>query len=123
MFVGAMLQHLIGAKLSLALPDVVFEHNGFSVADGPTGRSGDFEIGNASLHVTTMPGEAVVRKCAANLSAGRRPSLLPCMTCLPPQTLLRRPKVLRIAWMCWMQNSFLLPICMNWVASDQISDV
>lgn len=83
MFVGAMLQHLIGAKLALALPDIVFEHNGFSVADGPTGRSGDFEIGNASLHVTTTPGEAVVRKCAANLSAGRHPIIVTVHDMLP----------------------------------------
>jgi hypothetical protein len=83
MFVGAMLQHLIGAKLSLALPDVVIPHNGFSVADGPTGRSGDFEIGNASLHVTTTPGEAVIRKCAENLSAGRHPIIVTVHDMLP----------------------------------------
>ena len=83
MFVGAMLQHLIGAKLALALPDVIIAHNGFSVADGPTGRSGDFEIGNASLHVTTTPGEAVVRKCAANLSAGRHPIIVTVHDMLP----------------------------------------
>lgn len=83
MFVGAMLQHLIGAKLSLALPNIVIEHNGFSVADGPTGRSGDFEIGNASLHVTTTPGEAVVRKCAANLAAGRHPIIVTVHDMLP----------------------------------------
>lgn len=83
MFVGAMLQHLIGAKLSLALPDAVIAHNGFSVADGPTGRSGDFEIGNASLHVTTTPGEAVIRKCAANLSAGRHPIIITMHDMLP----------------------------------------
>ncbi len=75
-FVGAMLQHLIGAKLELALPDAVIAHNGYSVADGPTRRSGDFEIGNASLHVTTAPGEAVIRKCADNLSAGRHPIVI-----------------------------------------------
>lgn len=83
MFVGAMLQHLIGAKLSLALPDVAIQHNGFSVADEPTGRSGDFEIGNASLHVTTTPGEAVVRKCAANLSAGRNPIIVTVHDMIP----------------------------------------
>lgn len=76
MFVGAMLQHLIGAKLELALPSISILHNGFSVADSPTGRSGDFEIGNASLHVTTTPGEGVIRKCAANLSAGRHPIII-----------------------------------------------
>ena len=83
MFVGAMLQHLIGAKLALALPDVAFSHNGFSVADGPTGRSGDFEIGNASLHVTTTPGEAVIRKCAANLHAGRDPIIITVRDMIP----------------------------------------
>jgi Domain of unknown function (DUF4928) len=83
MFVGAMLQHLVGAKLSLALPTTPIEHNGFSVADGPTGRSGDFEIGNASLHVTTTPGEAVIRKCAANLSAGRHPIIVTVHDMLP----------------------------------------
>jgi hypothetical protein len=83
MFVGAMLQHLIGAKLSLALPDIEIEHNGFSVADRPTGRSGDFEIGNASLHVTTTPGEAVIRKCSANLAAGRQPIIITHHDMLP----------------------------------------
>ena len=76
MFVGAMLQHLIGAKLALALPATIIEHHGFSVADAPGARCGDFEIGNASLHVTTAPGEAVIRKCAANLSAGRHPIII-----------------------------------------------
>ncbi len=76
MFVGAMLQHLIGAKLALALPDVDIEHHGFSVADAPGGRSGDFEIGNSSLHVTMTPGESVMRKCAANLAAGRQPIIV-----------------------------------------------
>lgn len=82
-FVGAMLQHLIGAKLELALPDVNISHNGFSVADGPTRRSGDFEIGNASLHVTTAPGEAVIRKCADNLSSGRHPIIITMHDMIP----------------------------------------
>ena len=76
MFVGAMLQHLIGAKLALALPDAEMVHHGFSVADAPGGRSGDFEIGNSSLHVTMTPGESVMRKCAANLAAGRQPIVI-----------------------------------------------
>ena len=83
MFVGAMLQHLIGAKLALAMPDVAIEHHGFSVADAPGGRSGDFEIGNASIHVTTTPGEAVIRKCAANLAAGRHPIVITFNDLLP----------------------------------------
>lgn len=83
MFVGAMLQHLVGAKLDLALPDEEIDHNGFSVADAPGGRSGDFEIGNASIHVTTAPGEAVLRKCKANIDAGRQAIIVTVYDKLP----------------------------------------
>lgn len=83
MFVGAMLQHLVGAKLALALPGVVIGHNGFSVADAAGGRAGDFDIGNAAIHVTTMPGEAVIRKCAANLASGRHPVIITLHDMLP----------------------------------------
>lgn len=83
MFVGAMLQHLVGAKLELAMPTAVFDHHGFSVADAVSGRSGDFEIGNASMHVTTTPGEAVIRKCAGNLVAGRQPIIITLAEMIP----------------------------------------
>ena len=83
MFVGAMLQHLVGAKLELALPNETIEHNGFSVADAAAGRGGDFDIGNSALHVTTSPGEAVIRKCAANLAAGRHPVIITLHEMLP----------------------------------------
>jgi hypothetical protein len=76
MFVGAMLQHLIGAKLELVLPDVGISHNGYSVADAPGGRAGDFEIGGSVLHVTVAPGEAVIRKCQDNLAAGLQPIIV-----------------------------------------------
>ena len=82
MFVGAMLQHLIGAKLEIALGEPV-AHHGFSVADAPGGRTGDFEIGNASIHVTTSPGEAVIRKCVENLNAGRQPIIVTVYAMLP----------------------------------------
>lgn len=83
MFVGAMLQHLIGAKLELALPETTIQHNGFSVADVAGGRAGDFDIGNAAIHVTTAPGEAVIRKCGANLAAGRHPIIVTLYDMLP----------------------------------------
>ncbi len=83
MFVGAMLQHLVGAKLALALADEHIVHHGFSVADAPGGRSGDFEIGNASIHVTTTPGEAVMRKCQANIESGRHPIVITLHDMLP----------------------------------------
>lgn len=83
MFVGAMLQHLVGAKLELALPDLKIEHNGFSVADAPRGRYGDFEVGNTAIHVTTAPGEAVIRKCASNIAAGLQPLIITLNDMLP----------------------------------------
>lgn len=73
---GTVLQHLIGAKLSVALPAVVLEHHGASVADAVSGRSGDFLIGDTVIHTTTAPGEAVIRKCQVNLEAGFRPLVL-----------------------------------------------
>lgn len=76
MLVGAMLQHLVGAKLELALPKANIQHNGFSVADAAGGRAGDFDIGSAAIHVTTSPGEAVIRKCASNLAAGKQPLII-----------------------------------------------
>lgn len=76
MYQGAVLQHLVGAKLELALPEIVIEHNGFSVADTVSDRAGDFVIDDSILHTTTSPGEAVIRKCQRNLEAGAKPIIL-----------------------------------------------
>lgn len=83
MFVGAMLQHLVGAKLALALPHAALNHHGFSVADAVSGRAGDFDIGGVAIHVTTAPGEAVIGKCVANLAAGKHPLILTLHDMLP----------------------------------------
>jgi hypothetical protein len=72
---GAMLQHLVGAKLDCALGGTV-SHNSFSTADAPGGRAGDFLIGDVAIHVTTSPGEAVIAKCRDNLNDGFRPMLV-----------------------------------------------
>lgn len=72
MFAGAVFQHLVGAKLELLLPGKL-NHNGFSVADAPSARHGDFLVDDVAIHVTTAPGEALVRKCKANLESGKRP--------------------------------------------------
>lgn len=75
MVVGTMLQHLTGAKLNLLLgPNV--KHHGASVADQPSGRSGDFLIEDVAIHVTTLPGEALIRKCKSNLDSGLRPVII-----------------------------------------------
>ncbi len=75
-YAGAVLQHLVGAKLECALGAGQFTHNCFSTADAPGGRAGDFLIGDVAIHVTTSPGEAVIAKCADNLNDGLRPVLV-----------------------------------------------
>ena len=70
------MQHLVGAKLELLYPDIDFDHHGYSVADGPTGRSGDFEFGESSIHVTNFPNGALMQKCRDNLDKGLSPLII-----------------------------------------------
>lgn len=74
-YAGTVLQHLIAAKLSLIL-DGNIEINGADVADAPTGRSGDFMVGDTAIHATTAPGQPLIEKCAANIRAGIRPVII-----------------------------------------------
>lgn len=76
MYAGAVLQHLVGAKLELALPELTIVHNGASVADAVSSRSGDFVIDNTILHCTMSPGDALLIKCKENLRSGAQPIIL-----------------------------------------------
>ncbi|MDA1099922.1 MAG: DUF4928 family protein [Proteobacteria bacterium] len=75
-YAGAVLQHLVGAKLDCALGIGKFEHNSFSTADAPSKRAGDFFVGDVAIHVTTAPGEAVIDRCRDNLNDGYKPVLV-----------------------------------------------
>jgi hypothetical protein len=75
-YAGAVMQHLVGAKLDCALGKGNFQHNSSSTADAPSGRVGDFFVGDVAIHVTTSPGEAVVERCRENIDAGHRPVLV-----------------------------------------------
>jgi len=75
-YAGAVLQHLVGAKLDCALGKGKFEHKSFSTADSPGARPGDFFLGDVAVHVTTSPGEAVIERCRENLNDGIRPVLV-----------------------------------------------
>ena len=75
-YAGAVMQHLVGAKLECALGIGRFEHNSFSTADAPSRRAGDFVLEDVAFHVTTSPGEAVIEKCRDNLNDGLRPILV-----------------------------------------------
>ena len=76
MVAGAVMQHLVGAKIATVLPDVKIKHEGFFVADAPAGRKGDFLIGDTAIHVTTAPTEALIRKCCDNLAQNLRPLVI-----------------------------------------------
>lgn len=73
---GAMLQHLVGAKLDLVLGKGVVAHHAVSEADQAEGRAGDFTPGDTAIHVTTHAGEALMTKCVANLEADLRPIIV-----------------------------------------------
>jgi hypothetical protein len=75
-YAGAVLQHLVGAKLDCALGSGSFEHNSFSTSDAQSGRNGDFFIGDVAIHVTTAPGEAVIGRCSDNINDGHRPIIV-----------------------------------------------
>ena len=80
MYAGAVLQHLIGAKLDCALEENQVTHHGFSTSDSQSGRTGDFVIGDVAIHVTTAPGEAVLARCKDNLESGQRPMIVTLAT-------------------------------------------
>ncbi len=76
-YAGTVLQHLVGAKLDLILPeDKRVAHHGANVADCPTSRAGDFVLDDVAIHVTTAPSEALIRKCKDNIDAGIRPIIV-----------------------------------------------
>lgn len=74
-YAGSLLQYIVGAKLDIVM-DGTIEHFGANAADGPTGRSGDYVINDAAIHITTMPTDALILKCAANIEAGLRPIII-----------------------------------------------
>lgn len=76
-FAGTMLQHLVGAKLDLILPDDKrLKHDSASTADTSAAKAGDFVIDSMAIHVTTAPSEALMRKCRSNLDNGLKPLIV-----------------------------------------------
>lgn len=75
-YLSAVLQHLLGAKLSLMLPPDDFQIHGACVADSPTNRGGDFMINNTIIHYIAMPSEPLIQKCGVNIQAGCLPVII-----------------------------------------------
>lgn len=76
LYADAVLKYMVGAKLSLVLGWQKLKPLGHSVADGPAGGSGDFEIEDVIIHVTTAPSEGLLRKCTRNIENGQRPIII-----------------------------------------------
>jgi hypothetical protein len=75
-YLGIVLQHLVGAKLRTLYGAKAPRSFSFSTSDQQSARAGDFEIGDAAIHVTVTPTEALIRKSAANLDSGLRPLII-----------------------------------------------
>ena len=75
-FVGVVLQHLVGAKLRIALPEQEIRVHGASVADHSTDREGDFVIGETAIHVTSFPQESLLEKCRGNIENDLHPIIV-----------------------------------------------
>lgn len=75
-YAGIVLQHMVGAKLSLIMPPGSLAFHGASVADSPTDRRGDYILDDVVVHCTTAPAEALMAKCGDNLRAGLRPMII-----------------------------------------------
>jgi hypothetical protein len=76
MVAGAVIHHLVGAKLELTMPEAQIRHNGFAVVDAPGDRKGDFLIGDTAIHATSAPSEALIARCCANLAENLRPLVI-----------------------------------------------
>lgn len=75
-YAGAVLQHLVGAKLDCVMESGVLNHHSYSTSDEQTGRDGDFLWGDVAIHVTTSPGEALIERCKDNLDNNLKPVLV-----------------------------------------------
>jgi hypothetical protein len=75
MIVGTIMQHLVGAKLEGSFGSKLVHHSASTKDEGQS-RPGDFDLGDLAFHVSTAPGEALIRKCQSNLAAGQRPVII-----------------------------------------------
>jgi len=75
-FAGAVMQHLVGAKLECVLPEIKLEHHSFSTSDEQTSRAGDFLVGDTAIHVTTAPNDGMLSRCRENIEVGLRPVVI-----------------------------------------------
>ena len=68
--------NLVGAKLDGVMGPGSIVHNCASNNDQEHGRTGDFDIDDATIHITIRPSAALMVKYRENLSANRRPLVI-----------------------------------------------
>jgi hypothetical protein len=73
---GPVAQYLVGAKLQLRFPEVEISNTSYSTADDPSGRPGDFYLGDTAFHITVAPMSGVYERCKRNIDEGLRAYLL-----------------------------------------------
>jgi hypothetical protein len=76
MFLGTMMQHLVGAKLEILLGPKILQHHNANQSDQDPNRHGDFDIEDVAIHVSTSPSESLIRKCNENLGKLKRPIII-----------------------------------------------
>ncbi len=76
MLVRTVMQHLVGAKLEIVFGPGSVRHHGANESDQDPSRSGDFDIGDASIHVSSHPTESLLEKCKGNIEANKRPIIV-----------------------------------------------
>jgi len=116
-YAGAVMQHMVGAKLDCALGQGKFEHDSYSTSDQQSGRSGDFFLGDVAIHVTTSPGEAVIERCRDNLNDGFRPILVTGQRGFPSRRAWRTMPAWRTGSTFSRLSSLLRSISTSWGSS------
>ncbi|GAA2486557.1 DUF4928 family protein [Nocardia seriolae] len=74
---GAIVQHLVGAKLQIRFPDEKINIESYTTADQQTCRAGDYQIGHTAIHVTMSPSSQLFDgRCRDNIHHSFRPRVL-----------------------------------------------
>jgi len=75
-FAGALIQHLVGAKLDSVLGVGKIVHHSFTTSDDQRGRPGDFQVLTTSFHVSTSPSPSLIERCKINLQDNYAPVIV-----------------------------------------------
>ena len=83
-FAEKVLRYLVGAKLSLIIPqEALLQMHVAHVADIGPDHDDSFSFGDTVIHVTSDPGEALIRKCAENIGNGYHPIIITTSNRMP----------------------------------------